>query len=72
MVDRLLGKSGVVFQALGHLSRMQGAMSGAAILGDGRVALIIDVEHMVSVATAAVKRKDQARRQVKPAPAVVG
>jgi len=72
MVDRLIGKSEVVIKDLGDLFGTQGAMSGAAILGDGRVALIIDVEHMVSVATAAVKRKDQARRQVKPAPAVVG
>ncbi len=42
LVDSLLGKQEVVIKSLGHAFRDQQGMSGAAILGDGRVALIID------------------------------
>lgn len=42
LVDSLLGKQEVVIKSLGYAFRHQQGMSGAAILGDGRVALIID------------------------------
>ena len=42
LVDSLIGKQEVVIKPLGHAFRGQQGMSGAAILGDGRVALIID------------------------------
>lgn len=63
LVDRLIGKSEVVIKDLGDVFAAQAAMSGAAILGDGRVALIIDVDHMVSVATASAKRQGEHPRR---------
>jgi len=42
LVDSLIGKQEVVIKSLGETFKHQKSMSGAAILGDGRVALIID------------------------------
>jgi two-component system chemotaxis sensor kinase CheA len=42
LVDSLIGKQEVVIKSLGPTFEHQQGMSGAAILGDGRVALIID------------------------------
>jgi len=42
-VDRLLGESQVVIKPLGRAFRGLAGISGSAILGDGRVALILDV-----------------------------
>jgi two-component system chemotaxis sensor kinase CheA len=43
VVDEILGQQQVVIKSLGHrIGRIKG-VSGAAILGDGRVALILDV-----------------------------
>jgi two-component system chemotaxis sensor kinase CheA len=44
LVDSLIGKQEVVIKSLGQTFKHQQGMSGAAILGDGRVALIIDPE----------------------------
>lgn len=71
IVDRLIGKSEVVIKELGGVFEAQKAMSGAAILGDGRVALIIDVDRMVNVATSVAKRQGEASRPPKPAPALI-
>jgi len=47
MVDNVLGEQEVVIKSLGeYLGRVAG-LSGATILGDGRVALIIDVRSLV-------------------------
>ncbi len=46
LVDRLIGKQEVVIKSLGDTFKHQQGMSGAAILGDGRVALIIDPDAM--------------------------
>ncbi|MBI5712387.1 MAG: chemotaxis protein CheW [Chloroflexi bacterium] len=43
MVDKLLGNQEVVIKSLGVLVGETPGVSGAAILGDGRVALIVDV-----------------------------
>jgi len=42
LVDSLIGKHEVVIKSLGATFQHQKGLSGAAILGDGRVALIID------------------------------
>ena len=42
LVDTLLGKQEVVIKSLGDTFKNHKGMSGAAIMGDGRVALIID------------------------------
>ena len=42
LVDALMGKQEVVIKSLGETFKQHKGMSGAAIMGDGRVALIID------------------------------
>jgi two-component system chemotaxis sensor kinase CheA len=50
VVDELFGQQQVVIKSLGEaLKKVQG-VSGAAILGDGRVGLIIDVDGLVALA----------------------
>ncbi len=52
MVDEIIGQQQVVIKSLGeNMPRITG-VSGGAILGDGRVALILDVAGIVSAATA--------------------
>ncbi|MCL6639031.1 MAG: chemotaxis protein CheA [Firmicutes bacterium] len=47
VVDRLLGEQEIVIKSLGsYLGKVPG-LSGATILGDGRVALIVDVRQIV-------------------------
>ncbi|MCL4788679.1 MAG: chemotaxis protein CheW, partial [Verrucomicrobia bacterium] len=47
LVDELLGKQEVVIKNLGATFRKQDLLAGAAILGDGRVGLILDVDTLV-------------------------
>ncbi len=47
LVDDLLGKQEVVIKSLGATFKQSVALAGAAILGDGRVGLILDVEGLV-------------------------
>jgi two-component system chemotaxis sensor kinase CheA len=44
LVDQLIGKQEVVIKALGETFRHVSGVAGGAILGDGRVGLILDVE----------------------------
>jgi len=44
MVDELTGKQEVVLKSLGELMKNVPGLTGCAILGDGRVGLILDVE----------------------------
>jgi two-component system chemotaxis sensor kinase CheA len=52
LVDQLLGKQEVVIKSLGESFQRNGYVSGAAILGDGRVALILDTHALVSLDSA--------------------
>ena len=52
LVDRLLGKQEVVIKSLGETFKQNPALAGAAILGDGRVGLILDVNTLVRLRTA--------------------
>jgi two-component system chemotaxis sensor kinase CheA len=47
MVDQLLGKQEVVIKSLGETFKASHALAGAAILGDGRVGLILDVNNLI-------------------------
>ncbi|MHC1768937.1 MAG: chemotaxis protein CheA [Verrucomicrobiia bacterium] len=47
LVDELIGKQEVVIKNLGETFRKQHLLAGAAILGDGRVGLILDVDTLV-------------------------
>ncbi len=52
MVDRLVGEQEMVIKSLGTLMGDTTGVSGAAILGDGRVALIVDVPSLFKLAGA--------------------
>lgn len=47
LVDEMLGKQEVVIKSLGDTFRQVAGISGGAILGDGRVGLILDVNGVV-------------------------
>ncbi|MFO1511403.1 MAG: chemotaxis protein CheW [Verrucomicrobiota bacterium] len=47
MVDELLGKQEVVIKSLGGALKNNAALAGGAVLGDGRVGLILNVDSLV-------------------------
>jgi two-component system, chemotaxis family, sensor kinase CheA len=51
MVDELIGKQEVVIKSLGEGMRNIPGVAGGAILGDGRVGLILDPEGLFNRAT---------------------
>jgi two-component system chemotaxis sensor kinase CheA len=63
MVDDLLGQHQVVAKSLGEgIGRIDG-LSGGAILGDGRVGLIIDVGQIVNLSRNGPSSDDSARSE---------
>jgi two-component system chemotaxis sensor kinase CheA len=50
LVDRVIGDHHTVIKKLGRLFRDIDEVSGATILGDGSVALILDVERLAAAA----------------------
>ncbi len=52
IVDSLLGEQEVVIKSLGRLARRAKGVLGGAILGDGRVALILDIARVLERAMA--------------------
>ncbi|MGR2737863.1 chemotaxis protein CheA [Billgrantia sp. Q4P2] len=48
VVDQIIGNSQTVIKPLSKLHATLGTFSGATILGDGSVALILDIAHLVS------------------------
>jgi two-component system chemotaxis sensor kinase CheA len=55
MVDELLGKQEVVIKSLGGALRKNPAIAGGAVLGDGRVGLILNVDALVKFETSAAQ-----------------
>jgi two-component system chemotaxis sensor kinase CheA len=55
LVDRLIGKQEVVIKSLGETFQRNRCISGAAILGDGRVGLILDPQALVHLNSAPVE-----------------
>jgi two-component system chemotaxis sensor kinase CheA len=53
VVDGVIGQHQAVVKSLGHLNRTARSFSGATVLADGGVALILDVAALIRVATAA-------------------
>ena len=49
LVDQLVGKQEVVIKSLGETFKANPAVAGAAIMGDGRVGLILDVNTLVRI-----------------------
>jgi two-component system chemotaxis sensor kinase CheA len=52
LVDKLLGKHEVVIKSLGETFRRNRYLAGAAILGDGRVGLILDPQALAHAESA--------------------
>ncbi|MFZ2641268.1 MAG: chemotaxis protein CheA [Verrucomicrobiia bacterium] len=52
LVDELLGKQEVVIKSLGETFKSNRALAGGAILGDGSVGLILDVDALVQLRSA--------------------
>ncbi|QIA27873.1 chemotaxis protein CheA [Thermaerobacter sp. PB12/4term] len=61
VVDRLLGEQEVVVKGLGELLAGTRGLSGATILGDGRLALILDTPTLVAELAAAAAGSTAAR-----------
>ncbi len=61
IVDRVIGDHNTVIKKLGDLYRNVEEVSGATILGDGRVALILDVD---KIAAAALRENADSRQAV--------
>jgi two-component system chemotaxis sensor kinase CheA len=49
LADEIVGRQEVVIKSLGGMFRQLPGISGGAILGDGKVALIIDVKGIISI-----------------------
>ncbi|QEL57878.1 chemotaxis protein CheA [Chromobacterium paludis] len=64
VVDRIYGKCQTVIKPLGALFQHVPCVTGSTILGDGEVALIIDVVQLIQ---GVVARESQSRRQSAPA-----
>ena len=48
VVDRLIGKQEIVIKSLGSFIGSVAGLSGCTILGDGRIALILDISGLLS------------------------
>ena len=59
LVDEMLGKKEVVIKSLGPLFAGVPGVSGGAILGDGKVGLILDVHAVVGLTPAELARSAQ-------------
>jgi len=59
VVDHVVGEHQTVIKGLGRLYREVAGLSGATILGDGTVALILDIPQLVS----SVERQEKAEGQ---------
>ena len=57
VVDRVLGTHQTVIQSLGRFLRDVNVVSGATIMGDGRVALILDISAVVRFADCRIERE---------------
>lgn len=70
VVDRVLGSHQTVIQSLGSYCRNVAVVSGATIMGDGRVALILDIGTMIRMAEAAMRGMTGAPRHPAVLPAI--
>ncbi|NBO37341.1 hypothetical protein EBU99_02025 [bacterium] len=60
VVDRLIGQQEIVIKPLGRLMNNQPELAGGCVLGDGRVALVLDVAHVIGADSS--QRGGHARR----------
>jgi two-component system chemotaxis sensor kinase CheA len=64
VVDQVIGNHQTVIKSLSKLHADVETFSGATILGDGTVALILDIPHLVELGAAKEERAKAARREV--------
>jgi two-component system chemotaxis sensor kinase CheA len=64
LVDEILGKQEVVIKNMGEAFAGQTLVSGGAILGDGMVGLILDVESLIRLPRAPIPMSSSQRLQV--------
>ena len=66
MVDSLLGQEEVVIKPLVDYLHEQNCFSGATIIGDGRISLILDVHELINMTTdkQVKKHEEQERRSI--------
>jgi len=57
LVDRIMGKQEIVIKSLGALFGQAAGLSGCTILGDGRIALIVDVPGLINAAIQAKRQE---------------
>jgi two-component system chemotaxis sensor kinase CheA len=62
-IDHVVGQHQTVIKSIGRMYRDVDGISGATILGDGTVALIIDVPRLVSAVAAGEQREPAAMKQ---------
>ena len=67
LVDEFLGKQEIVIKSLGPMFAGTPCVSGGAILGDGRIALILDIDSLVKQARVAQDLDDQDDLSIRPA-----
>jgi two-component system chemotaxis sensor kinase CheA len=63
VVDQIIGNHQTVIKSLSKLHADVEAFSGATILGDGTVALIFDVPHLIEYGQKRETRRNQTRRE---------
>ena len=63
LVDELIGKQEVVIKSLDERFKQNKALAGAAILGDGKVGLILDPRALVNAAHSFESRDIAGRNQ---------
>jgi two-component system, chemotaxis family, sensor kinase CheA len=66
VVDQVLGNCQTVIKSLGRFYRQVQAISGATILGNGTVALILDPERLIQDAVRGEQRNGRSRAPVPP------
>jgi chemotaxis protein histidine kinase CheA len=66
LVDRLLGQQQVVIKSLGGAGEGLHGVAGGAILGDGRVALILDIGSIVANAARSRAQEEHGTRRGRP------
>jgi len=59
MVDELIGKQEVVIKSLGGTLKKNPSLAGGAVLGDGRVGLILNVDSLVRLNVASLVNHDR-------------
>lgn len=69
MVDELIGKQEVVIKSLGGTLKKNPSLAGGAVLGDGRVGLILNVDSLVRLNVASLVNHERIPTTATPAPA---